>query len=860
MKNRRTARDVGGMMKQRSRTGCRTCRSRKVKCDEKPGGCSNCERLSLPCSNGLSHPLDPVIPKCHQDVARPLAGPRRSRTYRSCRACRGSKTRCSGERPTCLRCRQKSLDCEYDGKSQPSWIAALSQEKTSSHASKSLSPAGEQAMQQHPTPSSTATKTGRPSQEWSASGMGESDEASIGSEPCTGAQCPNHLKWLLLPDLPDKTKIQLLVSEYFDCMHSLRSFGFIHKSSYMQALDDDSKPGKPHDVLLHVLCALGAKFYVAKLGDSMSLSAEFGLRAGTQWARTAQSMLFADMNSVSVLNTMAVVLLHEHELRVGNYASAFTLTGMGVRLAQALQINLESSADIVGGSDKLPWSAREARRRLMWSVYTMDSWVGSGVDELTLINEKDIRIQLPCNEQNFTVQMPCIVETLQPGTYLPFVSSEARAIGPIDRLDLQAQFVRLLSVRTKVLRFVKHLDTAQQPWVPGSEFSRLEKSLHFWYDGLTDSLCFTQMAIRKRKASSQLGALLLLHIMYHQTLCDLHRIGMHDLFKIRVPVDFPVEQTSFLEQVQDCCFQDAVSLASVFEEALRHGAEVLADTWLSIVAHDSSRVIIHYISKRLGTSRHQEHTIKQRAVACVHTNIQALDKMVPMYQLAKPLHASTSLMLKRAGIDLPDVVIPPSGRGSIIQDTDTPATLEPPLQFSPEYILNPLAIYRMARRDIQDQEKNAPEKNPTRPHGARSAISPPTRTVHKPSAPAALRPPSDITPPRTDAHDEAPAPDPPPWAHPPALGCAGMDAFQLPTSFDNLQAYFPLMLNNFNLPSQAPPYPTGHVAGGGHAAPFGGFAAFDLQHSVMGTGTPYMSSQHMTSYASPIDQGASWAV
>ena len=131
------------------------------------------------------------------------------------------------------------------------------------------------------------------------------------------------------------------------------------------------------------------------------------------------------------------------------------LTGLGIRMAQALQINLESSADVLC-TDKsgLSPSSREARRRLMWSVYIMDAWVGSGVDELTLIGEGDMKIQLPCNERSFDFQTPSIVEALEPNTYLPFISAEARMKGPIESLDLHAHFVRLVSLRRKVLRSV----------------------------------------------------------------------------------------------------------------------------------------------------------------------------------------------------------------------------------------------------------------------------------------------------------------------------------------------------------------------------------------------------------------------
>lgn len=238
-------------------------------------------------------------------------------------------------------------------------------------------------------------------------------------------------------------------------MHSLRSFGFIHKPSVMQNLENWSSSWYQHqrNALVLIVCALGAKFCASRYYDDAELAGGLGLAAGTQWAREAQQLLISGLTSASVESCMAVVLLHEHELRVGNRANAFMLTGLGVRMAQALRINIESPSDVSGAGPQNPSATtKEAKRRLMWSIYIMDSWVGSGVDELTLINEADVRIQLPCSDQSFESQQSCIVEALQPGTYLPFISAEDRLQGSVQELDLQGHFIRLVSLRRKVLR------------------------------------------------------------------------------------------------------------------------------------------------------------------------------------------------------------------------------------------------------------------------------------------------------------------------------------------------------------------------------------------------------------------------
>ena len=82
----------------------------------------------------------------------------------------------------------------------------------------------------------------------------------------------------------------------------------------------------------------------------------------------------------------------------------------------------------------------------------MDAWVGSGVDQLTLLDENDIKIQLPCKDQHFSRQTPAITETLEPGHILKFLSREISESNPIDNMGMAAYFVRLTTYRKRVLR------------------------------------------------------------------------------------------------------------------------------------------------------------------------------------------------------------------------------------------------------------------------------------------------------------------------------------------------------------------------------------------------------------------------
>lgn len=109
------------------------------------------------------------------------------------------------------------------------------------------------------------------------------------------------------------------------------------------------------------------------------------------------------------------------------------LTGLAVRLSQALGLNINRE------NTSKPVSYYESRTRLMWSTFILDAWVGSGVDELTFLSERDIHIPLPVAEADF------VMET---GTR----QSNYITDPPNQQMDLEAQFVRLIYLRKAVLR------------------------------------------------------------------------------------------------------------------------------------------------------------------------------------------------------------------------------------------------------------------------------------------------------------------------------------------------------------------------------------------------------------------------
>ncbi|KAF2440104.1 hypothetical protein P171DRAFT_457819 [Karstenula rhodostoma CBS 690.94] len=687
----------------------------QVKCDERPNGCLNCERLQLTCvQHSSDQPSESLI------TPRAITGIKRKRTFRVCIPCRQSKIKCTGERPICSRCKQKSLACAYDGDAaEPAWTHAVTP-----------------SSQQHPdTPSVSPPR-------------------HVSSVPSVAPQgeYPSSLSWLFARELPPRSKLHQLLDAYFNNVHPIRVFAFVHKPSFMRMLDESLVIDSANRALLHIMCAHAAKFHVLEYSESTSpLPREVIQAAGSQWAKIAEEMYFSDYSTISVVKLKVLVLLHDHEARLGNYAGSFLLTGLIVRMAHALQIHVESEEQPGVTNDV---SLRESRRRLMWACYMVDVWAGSGVDQLTILNEMDIKLQLPCNERQFLLQIPHVTETLRPGEVLDPTSTETIPGQPWENMGMSGYFVRIAYIWKRVLRYIKHLDAVHPPWVPNAEFEALNKEIEEWKYSHPQWMSFSSDNIYIRRESSQLGALFIIHCMYHHVLCDLHRIALPNLFKMREPFEFPPEQFGFMAKLQTTCFENAQRVSVLTSTILKHGVKYLADPILPSFVYNSSRIMLYYIARILDRSKQDAEPTTARTLELVELNNRALRAMSQMYPLAEPLYVTTERWLDKVresiarGAPLDPYIPPQDPVDPHAEARPTPSVCSPPNTETSH-----IPVTRMVQRPINDHLNpmlNIAAPPPTTNEFATTNTYP--YSITTPSGPIALDPEAmqDISPPQTD--------------------------------------------------------------------------------------------------------------
>lgn len=72
--------------------------------------------------------------------------------------------------------------------------------------------------------------------------------------------------------LPDKLHLKTLTESYFDHVHPLRNLGFIHKPSFMKAIDQDTTVVEYGEAVLYLVCALGARYMQVSRNYSIVLA------------------------------------------------------------------------------------------------------------------------------------------------------------------------------------------------------------------------------------------------------------------------------------------------------------------------------------------------------------------------------------------------------------------------------------------------------------------------------------------------------------------------------------------------------------------------------------------------------------
>ncbi|EGU86910.1 hypothetical protein FOXB_02575 [Fusarium oxysporum f. sp. conglutinans Fo5176] len=592
----------------------------KVKCDGSIPSCQNCETLGVDCPGyNVAAGTKSRLEGATLETVYRASGVEKRRVG-SCEACRKAKGRCDKARPACSRCLQRSLACRYPQRQRPS---ATSRSNVSEESPRSDEP--------------------RPDVADISPGTAFDPRSSMSPlEPSARLQ-NRPLPW-------DVQTLKTLTGIYFNRVATLRCLDFLHKPSFNHSLDKGSLVEDYGEAILYAMGAHGLRY-----GESMQH------RVPRKEAN----------------HTQTLVLLCEFALHTGQDALAFMLCGCCHSAARLLALDRPTPPSNSGevSEDNI---LIEARRRVLWSCFILDSIVGSGVNENLRWRDGAPQIPLPSSDQSFLSQ----ASNTEAPLFLPRNSDSFPSGEELQRYNLRSNLIYLMSMRTRVLRLIRTNPDSVDISNIQSPFMQTLDALEAWNNSISSQLQLTEFSIYVHKELNTLESLFYLHLSYHILVCDLTRISIPG-FAFPLAAAFRAAPQAFISHCQDVCRHHAAQhLNFLFAESTTYAA-----------TYEATKIMIVYAASLSGN----EHDTRMGLKEDVMFNMKVLSDQT-RGSLPKRACRALTRLLDRFGFN--DIVdngraTPPSRTGDDAGEVSGP----------PEALyLSDLAPFRRAYDDVNQNQ------------------------------------------------------------------------------------------------------------------------------------------------------------
>ncbi|RMJ17614.1 hypothetical protein BHE90_011146 [Fusarium euwallaceae] len=501
---------------------------------------------------------------------------------------------------------------------------------------------------------------------------------------------PDDDLWLFRDDLPtDIAQLRMLSDLYFSRVHTQRCLGFIYRPTWMLSLDQGVLCNKYGEALVALVCALGARCLSRTTNHRLSQPA-FRQRApipGHKWAERAKVSVLSTLMQSSLRNVMALTLLTEYCLQIGQFADAFQLLGNCYRSIRLL--SLDSPAQYLPTQVRGDMTQKESQVRIVWACYTMDHVLSAGVPQNSSWSRPP-PIPLPVPDSDFLSQM-------SPSTPAPLDLDAFAATSGVGCTSPRAHYIYLSSLRTKALRMIRQTMTLDDLTSPESSYLKLINEIDVWYNALPEALLLSSHRIYALQEMKTLSATMHLHLAYHAAVAALTRISLPGF-------NFPLSSTmrrappAFISQCQTRCRYHSDQISRIIEIALPHGMEPFDDQFCGIAALEASKVqIIH-----AAIIQHGDSEAMQAADRCIRNNL-ALMEMTSAGPNLIPLRIIVALLKQHSFTDLANSITEKLGSRSLEKQptSDFNGTAE-------NCYLTAIAPFRIAREGLQTSGLSSP--------------------------------------------------------------------------------------------------------------------------------------------------------
>ncbi|RDH14526.1 hypothetical protein M747DRAFT_269984 [Aspergillus niger ATCC 13496] len=566
--------------RKRAKTGCLTCRARKVKCDETRPRCNHCRNLGVECrwpepaTKRFCRISTP--PSCNTQGPQSIAtgGPRLS----ACFPCRYARSKCSKDRPTCARCRSHGHECKYPEpqgshaltSSAQSWMRRLQTAEMGNSAELSR-PEILTSLTSSPEPESAPTHPEitddqRPEMPAGDASPPETSDRldDVVSALCESQSSPTQAAAgavvTLSPRrsfLPSQDSIERLAVAFFRHVHVYRANAFLHRDQTLMAIRD----GTFCVPVVLALCAVGARFTSPPQPDDVVIS----------WATEAANWV-TTATEVSRDHVVVALLLAIYMQQAGRFAQSHLWSAIANTHAVSLGLHRESAP----GTSSFVESERD--RRLFFACYAISRFISNGAPESIQCPASRIKLRLPCDGFNYRLDVS--IET----PYATLEADEPEPPGPNGmqrNVGAMGFWVRLVSVRMKIKRYFhsmtedreeRHahqqpsaIGTTLAPWGASSPFVVCLAQLASLSESLPPRLQLSPELVLRQHDAPVLGQIVMFYLWWNECHLELYSIALHGYPQSLDSTVMSTAPAGWIDQARHNCLRHAQAITDILD-------------------------------------------------------------------------------------------------------------------------------------------------------------------------------------------------------------------------------------------------------------------------------------------------------
>jgi len=404
--------------------------------------------------------------------------------------------------------------------------------------------------------------------------------------------------------------ISRILDIFFTSIQPVPVFSFLHRASVLQ---------RHQAGLLDIPLLLTITGLTTSMVDIEYATSEYS----STCMSVAEDLVLRDIEHPSVLKLQALILVIKYKIFIKQFASAFMLFGLAARSAFGLRLNYESPI--------LCFMAQESRRRLMWSIFLMDTRFAGGLRDFQLCSSNSLNIRLPCRERSFELDAPELQPSPDGGTPRPSPQ----------KLGSLALYLQIMMLRAKILSQTKNLPLSRADHVNQVPqlVTVLEADLDSFCNSIPSEYRYTEKTLRLRAFAGKLSRYVVMHIWIHQCYCDLFRIVFPGLREALPTLTIDALQVDFLQSCQAKCVEHARAITGMlgtlmmFEKYLPQ-----FDLDVPICAYQAARMLLYDHRKRSTPSPPDTTTVdidnclaftaslapRAKAFSSIHLDLQSL--------------------------------------------------------------------------------------------------------------------------------------------------------------------------------------------------------------------------------------------